>query len=106
MVSLGGIPPLAGWAAKFFVFLAAVNVGTVMGVTLAVSMVVNSVVSLYYYVGVARVMYLQGPEEEGALRFPPLITFVVVACLLGTLALGVFPEPFAALARTAQIVIP
>jgi len=105
MLSLGGIPPLAGWAAKFFVFLAAMGVGSTMAVVLAAVMVVNSVISLYYYVGVARAMYLQVPEEVGAVRFPPLITAVVAICIIGTLVLGVFPEPFASFARSAGITI-
>jgi NADH-quinone oxidoreductase subunit N len=54
MISLGGIPPFAGWFAKFAVFIAAVGRGSPLGVILAVAMVVNSVISLYYYVGVVR----------------------------------------------------
>src|SRR5215216_7639737 len=55
MVSLGGIPPTAGFWAKFVVFRVAIEAGGV-GVALAVVMVVNSVISLYYYLAVTRTM--------------------------------------------------
>lgn len=102
LVSLGGIPPFAGWFAKFAVFTSAVNVGT-LGLVLAAAMVVNSVVSLYYYVGVVRTMYLDEPEEPGAVRMAPLVTAVVAVCLVGVVVLGVYPEPAARVADAARV---
>ncbi len=105
LISLGGIPPFAGWFAKFAVFIAAVDVGSTLGAVLAVSMVVNSVISLYYYVGVVRVMYLGDPEDEGAVSLPRPITVAVAAALIGVVVLGVYPEPFARLAEAARMVL-
>jgi NADH-quinone oxidoreductase subunit N len=105
MISLAGIPPFAGWFAKFAVFLAAISVGSPLGVVLATLMVVNSVISLYYYVGVVRAMYLTPPEEEGTLRFPALITVTVATCSAAVLFVGVYPEPLVRLARAAQVAI-
>ncbi len=105
LISLGGIPPFAGWFAKFAVFIAAIDVGSTLGVVLAVSMVVNSVISLYYYVGVVRVMYLNDPEDVGAVSFPRPITIAVVAALVGVIVLGIYPEPFARLADAARLVL-
>jgi NADH-quinone oxidoreductase subunit N len=104
LLSLGGIPPLAGWAAKFFVFLAAVNVHSSLGVALGVIMVVNSVVSLYYYVGVARALYLSPPTEDGTVRFPVVVSLVTSACLAGVVFFGVYPEALIVLGRAGRIV--
>lgn len=105
MVSLGGIPPFAGWFAKFAVFIAAIERGSALGVVLAIAMVLNSVISLYYYVGVVRAMYLQPAEDEDAVRFPRPIQAAVVVALVAVVALGVYPEPFARLADAARLVL-
>ncbi len=105
MVSLGGIPPFAGWFAKFAVFIAAIERGSTLGVVLAVAMVLNSVISLYYYVGVVRAMYLQPAEDEVAVRFPRPIQAAVVTALVGVVVLGIYPEPFAKLADAARLVL-
>jgi NADH-quinone oxidoreductase subunit N len=105
MISLGGIPPFAGWFAKFAVFLAAINRGSSLGVVLATAMVVNSVISLYYYVGVVRSMYLQPSEDETALTIPRPIMAAVAVAFVGVVALGVYPEPFARFANAARLVL-
>lgn len=106
LLSLGGIPPFAGWAAKFFVFVSAVNAGSRTGVVLAAIMVVNSVISLYYYVGVVRAMFLAPSEDTAAVRFPPIVTFVITLCLVAVVVGGILPETIAALGRTALIAGP
>jgi NADH-quinone oxidoreductase subunit N len=105
MISLGGIPPFAGWFAKFAVFIAAIESGSSLGVVLAVAMVINSVISLYYYVGVVRVMYLQVPEDEAAVTFPRPIAAAVGVAFVGVVVFGVYPEPFAKLADAARLVL-
>jgi NADH-quinone oxidoreductase subunit N len=105
LISLGGIPPFAGWFAKFAVFTAAIQAGSTLGVVLAVAMVINSVVSLYYYVGVVRVMYLHDPEDAAAVSFPRPISAAAAAAFVGVIALGVYPEPFARLADAARLVL-
>ena len=69
MVSLAGIPPTAGFWAKLFVFRAAIDRGG-LGVALAVIMLVNSVVSIYYYFAVPRADDLPG---AGAGRVVPAV---------------------------------
>lgn len=96
MVSLAGLPPTGGFVAKFYVFSAAVKSGYVW---LAVIAVLNSVVSVYYYLRLVVVMYMKEPSEEEEARTSPLAasrgwTYVVAALLLtvfGTLNLGIFP---------------
>jgi NADH-quinone oxidoreductase subunit N len=105
LISLGGIPPFAGWFAKFAVFTAAIEAGSTLGVVLAALMVLNSVISLYYYVGVIRVMYLQAPEDEAVLRLPRPITLATAVASIGVVVLGIYPEPFARLANAARLVL-
>jgi NADH-quinone oxidoreductase subunit N len=105
MVSLGGIPPFAGWFAKFAVFIAAIERGSTLGVGLAVAMVLNSVISLYYYVGVVRAMYLQPSEEETAVSFPRPLTIAAGVAFVGVVVFGIYPEPFAKLADVARLVL-
>ncbi|MDA7946603.1 MAG: NADH-quinone oxidoreductase subunit NuoN [Hyphomicrobiaceae bacterium] len=61
LFSLAGIPPLAGFFAKFYVFLAAINAGLY---TLAVIGVLSSVVGAYYYLRIVKIMYFDEPAEE------------------------------------------
>ena len=60
MFSLAGIPPLAGFFAKFYVFLAAIKAGLY---TLAVIGVLASVVGAYYYLRIVKVMYFDEPAQ-------------------------------------------
>jgi NADH-quinone oxidoreductase subunit N len=58
MFSLAGIPPLAGWFAKFTVFRAVIDAGTWSGAILGVVIAVNSVIALVYYANVAKEMWM------------------------------------------------
>src|SRR3712207_3527292 len=61
MFSLAGIPPLAGFFAKFYVFAAAIQAGLV---ALAIIGVVTSVIGAYYYLRIVKVMYFDEPRED------------------------------------------
>ncbi len=92
LLSLTGVPPLAGFVAKFYVFAAALNAGLVWLVVIAV---LNSVISAYYYVGVIVAMYMQegGVSVERMSRRPGLLISVAVGAA-GVIALGVYPQPY------------
>jgi NADH-quinone oxidoreductase subunit N len=105
MISLGGIPPFAGWFAKFAIFTGAIEAGRPLGILLAAAMVVNSVISLYYYVGVVRTMYIGDVEHEGVVSFPRPISIAAGVAFVGVVAGGVYPEPFAKLADAARLVL-
>jgi NADH-quinone oxidoreductase subunit N len=91
LVSLAGVPPLAGFWAKFFVFKAAITAGGI-GPWLAVAMVINSVISLVYYLNVVRPMFFEpAPEPALPVRMPALVSAVVVLAAAGVLAVGIFP---------------
>jgi NADH-quinone oxidoreductase subunit N len=101
MVSLTGVPVTAGFVGKFYLFNAAVSVGMV-GVVLALVGVVMSVVSAYYYLGVAVAMYMREPvgEDEWA-PVSPAAGFALAVSVGVTLLLGVWPAPLLAAARVA-----
>jgi NADH-quinone oxidoreductase subunit N len=90
MLSLGGIPPTAGFMGKFWIFGAAIDAGYIW---LAVIGVLNSAVSLYYYVRVVVFMWISAPEEDPVpLQISPAIAAVLALMVLGTIVFGVYPE--------------
>jgi NADH-quinone oxidoreductase subunit N len=97
MVSLAGIPPTGGFWAKFVVFRAAIDAGGV-GPWLAVVMLVNSVVSLVYYLMIPKQMLLEEGEFADLeapgrpVRTPALVAGIVVLATIGVLAIGVYPD--------------
>ena len=97
MFSMAGIPPLAGFFSKLYVFLAAVQGGFW---TLAVVGVLSSVVSAYYYLRIVKVMYFDAPA--GALDPRPAgLSLVVAGTGLFTALFWVFPAPLIAAAGAA-----
>jgi NADH-quinone oxidoreductase subunit N len=91
MVSLAGIPPTGGFWAKFLVFRAAIDRGGI-GVALAIVMLVNSVVSIYYYLAIPRAMIFEDPRRDRPLASPGLVTGVTVVAMVAVMAVGVYPE--------------
>src|SRR5919106_642798 len=89
LLSLAGIPPLAGFWAKFRIFQAAIAAGQAW---LAVVMVINSVVSLYYYVAIVREMFLVDVPGARRLRAPAGVAALSAAAVV---AVGFFPDLFA-----------
>jgi NADH-quinone oxidoreductase subunit N len=96
LFSLAGIPPAAGWYAKFVVFKSAINGDTLTLQLLVVFMAVMTVVALFYYAGIARSLWLGTPPEgapELALQpVSPGIGAAVVLAAAGVLLLGVLPN--------------
>jgi NADH-quinone oxidoreductase subunit N len=97
MFSMAGIPPLAGFFGKLYVFLAAVQGGYW---TLAVIGVLTSVVSAYYYLRIVKVMYFD--QAVGALDRPPAsLTIVMAGTGLFTAFFCLWPAPMLAAAQAA-----
>lgn len=96
MLSLGGLPPLAGFVAKFYIFQAALKEGFLWLVIIAV---LNSAISFYYYLKVIVFMYMKEPVGEFKISMTPITLFVVGLGVLGTLELGIFPGPVIFLAQ-------
>ena len=108
MVSLAGIPPLAGFFGKFLLLKAVIE----QGVTnhgyycLAFTALVGVVISLYYYFGVIRAIYwAPGAADLSPLRISCPIRCVIYACIAGMLYLGLFPAAMVNLAAQAVKVL-
>jgi NADH-quinone oxidoreductase subunit N len=97
MFSLAGIPPMSGFFAKLYIFLAAVQGGLW---TLAVIGVLTSVVGAFYYIRIIKVMYFDAPVAPFDPR-PASLSFVVAATGLFTTFFFIFPGPFVAAAQAA-----
>lgn len=102
MLSLTGIPPTAGFLGKFYLFGAAINNGLIW---LAVVAIVNSVVALYYYVNVIRVMYLLPATSQEPVSGPPALQVALGIAAAGTLVIGLFPQPFINLVDVAVLLL-
>jgi NADH-quinone oxidoreductase subunit N len=102
MLSLTGIPPTAGFFGKFYIFGAAINNGLLW---LALVGLVNSVIALYYYVGVIRAMYLMPAPSPEAMTEPAALRVALGIAALGTVAVGIFPQPFVTLVSAATMLL-
>jgi NADH-quinone oxidoreductase subunit N len=98
LLSLTGLPPTAGFFAKLYIFNAAVQADLVWLVIIAV---INTVVSAFYYLGVARHMFLSDTEGEGAFSPPLLTQGLLVTAAAGVLFFGVYPIPLIDAAQRA-----
>jgi NADH-quinone oxidoreductase subunit N len=99
MFSLSGLPPTAGFMAKFYVFSAAVEQGYIV---LTVIGVMNSLISLYYYLRPIVFMYMEeGKADVPGMHLDPFLLAALVLTMLGTLQLGLFPSRLLGLAQAA-----
>jgi len=103
MVSLAGVPPTGGFWAKILIFRAAIERGGDLGIWLAVVMLLNSVVSIYYYFLVPRQMLFKDPEPDERLRVPLLVTAVVGLAMIALFVIFVIPNPFAEIAELSVL---
>ncbi|HXW84089.1 MAG TPA: NADH-quinone oxidoreductase subunit N, partial [Candidatus Binataceae bacterium] len=99
MLSLTGVPPLAGFVGKFYIFSAAVSQGFVV---LTVIAVLNSVASAYYYISVVVAMYM---EEGGAgiarLSSRPALVAAIGLAAIAVIVVGIYPQPYMSAAINA-----
>jgi NADH-quinone oxidoreductase subunit N len=99
LFSLAGMPPTAGFIGKFYLFSAAIQEGYVW---LAIIGVLNSAVSVYYYLRVMVFMYMKAPEEEfDWLKVTPPIAVAILLSVIGVLVPGAFPGYLLSLAQHA-----
>ena len=90
MFSLAGIPPFAGFFSKFFIFTSAINQGSIAIYVLVLIALINTIVSLYYYLLVVKAMYIS-PEEPQIATFRSACTERVALwiCVAGIIGLGI-----------------
>jgi NADH-quinone oxidoreductase subunit N len=99
LLSLAGIPPLAGFMGKVLILLRMIDGGMAW---LAIVAAANMAIALYYYVRVIAQMYLHPAEHDFALPQRAGWTASYALCVAGTLALGIFPWRFVALVDLAR----
>ena len=97
LFSMAGVPPLAGFFAKFYVFLAAIKAGLYI---LAVIGVLASVIGAYYYLAIIKVMYFEEPAEP-FYNMPNELKLVLGVCGLFNILFFVYPGPLVGVASAA-----
>ncbi len=99
MISLAGLPPSAGFVAKLGVFTAAVEGGGSGGLALALIGVLTSVVSVYYYLRVAYVMYAGTISSAVRLHLSPLVNIALMLAAAAVVQIGILPAAVTAFAQ-------
>ncbi len=91
LLSLAGVPPLAGFIGKIYVFVAAIQEGLFALITVGL---VSIVISMYYYLIVVKKMYINEPVDPARILVPAPLKAVIYISLAGTFILGIWPQPF------------
>ncbi len=103
MFSLAGIPPTAGFVGKFYIFSAAVKAGYL---GLAIIGVLNSALSVYFYLRVTVMMYMRNPEKEWTGLDPsPSMVIALIIAVFGTLQIGITPSQYLNLAKQSILAL-
>ena len=102
MFSMAGIPPLAGFFGKVYIFLAAVNEGLY---TLAIIGVLTSVIGAFYYLRIIKIMYFDEPEDAFDGRMAREIGVIMTVAALFTLLFFIYPGPLETAAGAAASVL-
>ncbi len=90
MLSLVGLPLTTGFVGKFLIFLSAISAGLAVLTFLGI---INSIISLYYYLKILLSVYANGKRKVRILVNKTAVT-VIVICLIVTILFGVYPQPF------------
>jgi NADH-quinone oxidoreductase subunit N len=90
LLSLGGIPFVAGFWAKLLIFQAAAEQGLYWLVLVGA---ILTVVALFYYLLVAKRMYIDAPERTQPVPVSPFLAFSILVCAVGVVGVGVYPKP-------------
>ena len=91
LLSLAGIPPLAGFYGKYFIFLSLMQTGHY---TLAAVAVLYAVIGLYYYMKIANAMFMKQAVDAEPVHVGPGMGLALTITGLGTIGIGMFPNVF------------
>src|ERR1700690_562995 len=103
LLSLAGIPPLAGFWGKYFIFFSLIESGHYV---LAALGVLYSVFGLYYYLKMANAMFMGKPEEKGLLPVSWAMRAALGVTAFATLFIGIMPDRFINLVNWSLIITP
>lgn len=103
LLSLAGIPPLAGFIGKIYIFSAAIKANSF---ALAISIALNSAVAAYYYFRVAKAMYLTPPVTHDTFHNPIAIKIAVGGTLIGIFLMGLWPAPVIRIVEQSIVSLP
>jgi len=102
LLSLAGVPPLAGFFAKFWLITAIVEAARLDGygwlLVLAAAAVINVVISMYYYLLVIKRMYMMEPVSDEPIHLPSAPKIAMLACIALVVVIGIFQGPFVKMA--------
>src|SRR6266571_219373 len=98
LLSLAGIPPTAGFIGKYYLFAAAIQTGHNV---LAVIAVLNAAISIYFYLRIVVSMFMREATEKTGLTLAPGLNMTLAVATVFTLLIGIYPDPFIAMARHA-----
>jgi len=98
LLSMAGLPPMAGFVGKMYIFMAITDQGYFW---LAILGLVLSMVSVYYYMLVVKVMYSKDAKDQQAFTMSGSLRIVALLSLIATLFIGIYSAPLAALANAA-----
>jgi len=100
LLALAGFPATVGFVGKYRIFIAAIESGYVW---LAIIGVVNSLISVWYYIGVIVTMYMKpaAADQPSAVGLSPSLLVAILVALIGTIGLGLFPDLWLKLADEA-----
>ncbi len=101
LVSLTGLPPVAGFIAKFYLFYAVIEHGGYWFWALAVLAAINSAISLFYYFNIVKAMWLRSAEDETPLQVSPIYSLICAAMAIPTLIFGLYWTPVSEPAKEA-----
>jgi NADH-quinone oxidoreductase subunit N len=90
LLSLAGVPPLAGFIGKLYIFAAAMKEGLIVLVAIGA---VNIVISLYYYLIVVKKIYVNPAKDSSSIPVPLPLKAVIMITIAGVLILGIYPGP-------------
>ncbi|MBI4227100.1 MAG: NADH-quinone oxidoreductase subunit N [Candidatus Omnitrophica bacterium] len=95
LLSLAGVPPLAGFVGKFLLLMAAVHRGLLWLAAIGAAAVV---ISLYYYLLIVKRMFVDPPADPTPIPVSRPVRWGLYGCMAGILAMGIWQQPFLALA--------
>jgi NADH-quinone oxidoreductase subunit N len=98
MLSLAGIPPTAGFIGKYYLFAGLIDTNHNL---LAVIAVLNAAISMYFYLRIVVAMFMRDATEKTGLSLSPGLVTTMAIALIFTLWIGLYPDPFIAMARHA-----